>query len=85
MDKLCVSELCGDKLCVSKLCVSKLCGDKVVWNVEVAGGQRDEEAGGGGGSAQPKARTLHKDVGNNIYKHIYLLLLFNIALKTAHL
>jgi hypothetical protein len=53
-------------LCVSKLCVSKLCGDKVVWNVEVAGGRRDEQAGGGGGSAQPKTRTLHKDVGKKI-------------------
>ena len=53
--------MCDSCVCVSELCVRELCVSRL--------SVRELDAGAGGGadwSAQPKTRTPHKDVGNNI-------------------
>ena len=47
-----ISCVCVSKLCVSKLCMCKLCVNKL-------------SVRGGDGGPQPKARSPHKDVGEN--------------------
>jgi len=93
-DKWCVSKLCEDKLCVDKWCEDKLCVDKlcgqVVWGKVCEDKRRDEGGGRRRRDTEPKTRTPHKDVGNNliwydnIYIYRYRYRLYNYEKKTVY-
>ena len=56
---MCGEVVCGEVVCEQVVCEEVVCGGG-------GGGGGGGRRAGGGGSAEPKTRTPHKDVGNNL-------------------